>query len=109
MGNLLVGLLLLAVAYVVLGLAYIDGRGHRFRIPYWWSFLLPNRPPDYPGRRYDLVHWHVWRWKLKQLLPLAYWTTYEAETSPGVFDRRELTIWRMWLGRSFNVTRVQVL
>jgi hypothetical protein len=37
------------------------------------------------------------RWYLKQLLPLTYLTTF---TEAG---RRRLCVWRMWLGRCFDV------
>jgi len=41
------------------------------------------------------------KWYLKQLLPLTYWT------SVGKADGRpEFVIWRMWFGRSFDVTRM---
>ena len=37
------------------------------------------------------------KWYLKQLLPLKYDTTF---TENGV---RRLSIWRMWLGRCFDI------
>lgn len=36
-------------------------------------------------------------WYIKQLLPLLYVSTY---TEDG---QRKLAIWRMWLGRCYNV------
>lgn len=45
-------------------------------------------------------------WYLKQLLPLTYWTTYR---EGGVDGPRRLAIWRMWLGRCFDVLDVPVV
>lgn len=42
-------------------------------------------------------------WRLKQLLPLTYWTTYQMDTGQPRF-----VIWRMWFGRCFNVVDVPV-
>lgn len=36
------------------------------------------------------------KWYLKQLLPLKYDSYYKVE------GKKYLSIWRMWLGRSFN-------
>ena len=36
-------------------------------------------------------------WCMKQLLPLIYVTTFKEGGSP------RLSIWRMWLGRCFNI------
>lgn len=41
-------------------------------------------------------------WTAKQLLPLTYRTTY---TEGGV---RRFAVWRMWFGRSFDVTDVAI-
>lgn len=41
-------------------------------------------------------------WYLKQLFPLTYRTTY---TEAGV---RHFTVWRMWLGRCFDVDDVVI-
>jgi hypothetical protein len=41
-------------------------------------------------------------WYLKQLLPLTYWTTYIED------GQRRFCIWRMWLGRSFQIIDVPV-
>ena len=37
------------------------------------------------------------KWYLKQLLPLMYWTTYAEK---GI---DKIVIWRMWFGRCFNI------
>ena len=37
------------------------------------------------------------KWYLKQLLPLTYVTKFTEN------DKRRLCVWRMWLGRCFNV------
>jgi len=37
------------------------------------------------------------RWATKQILPLSYVSEY------GVEGERRLSIWRMWMGRCFNV------
>lgn len=42
-------------------------------------------------------------WRVKQLLPLAYWTKYRTESGQPRF-----AIWRMWMGRCFNVVDVPV-
>ena len=43
------------------------------------------------------------RWMLRQLLPLTYRTTY------GTMDgKTHFCVWRMWLGRVFDVDRVTV-
>jgi hypothetical protein len=39
--------------------------------------------------------------KLRKLLPKTFWTTY------GNMDgSRTFTIWRMWFGRCYDVTRI---
>ena len=42
-------------------------------------------------------------WALKQLLPLTYRTTY------GENGKRYFSVWRMWLGRSFDVETHQIV
>ena len=37
------------------------------------------------------------KWHLKQLLPLIYVSTFVQD------GKRQLCIWRMWLGRCFNI------
>ena len=39
-------------------------------------------------------------WYLKQLFPLTYWTQVGRQDGS-----HEFVIWRMWLGRCFNVAR----
>ena len=48
-----------------------------------------------------IVLWHLApervRWSLKQLLPLHYHTVFVEDGLP------RLSIWRMWMGYSFNI------
>lgn len=44
-----------------------------------------------------------WKWYAKQLLPLTYWTLTGRDGEQNVF-----VIWRMWLGRCFDVVEVKV-
>lgn len=37
------------------------------------------------------------KWLLKQLSPFLYVTTFTED------DKRRLCIWRMWMGRPFNI------
>ena len=41
-------------------------------------------------------------WRLKQLLPLTYWTKYQ------MGDQPRFTIWRMWFGHCFDVVDIPV-
>lgn len=41
-------------------------------------------------------------WALKQLLPFGYCSEY------GTNGRKEVAVWRMWMGRCFAVRRWQV-
>lgn len=43
------------------------------------------------------------KWYVKQTLPLSYWTKVERD------DRLQVVIWRMWLGRCFDVTQFEVV
>jgi len=36
-------------------------------------------------------------WYLKQIIPLTYWSAY------GVDNKRQVSIWKMWFGRCYNV------
>lgn len=42
-------------------------------------------------------------WYIKQLLPFSYWTRYRDEQGQVHFG-----VWRMWLGRCFDITDVVV-
>lgn len=42
------------------------------------------------------------KWYLKQLLPLTYRSNYSVD------GKRQFAVWNMWLGRCYNVTRVNV-
>jgi hypothetical protein len=48
---------------------------------------------------------HATYW-LRQLLPRTYSTTVDHIDDSGIHSY--LVIWRMWLGRCYDVTRVQV-
>lgn len=37
-------------------------------------------------------------WRVRQLFPLVYWTTYHSE------NERRFAIWKMWFGRCYRVT-----
>ena len=37
------------------------------------------------------------KWYFKQIVPLTYISTFRED------DQRKLCIWKMWLGRSFNI------
>ena len=41
-------------------------------------------------------------WSLKQLLPFTYFSEYTTE------GRREVAIWKMWMGRSYSINRWQI-
>ncbi len=41
-------------------------------------------------------------WALKQLIPLTYWSTYESG------GEKYFSIWRMWFGRCFDITKFSV-
>jgi hypothetical protein len=42
-------------------------------------------------------------WYLKQLLPFTYRTYYKEN------DQRHFVVWRMWLGRSFDIDDVMIV
>lgn len=42
-------------------------------------------------------------WHFKQLFPLRYITTYYED------EKRYLTIWNMWFGKSYNIRKYQIL
>lgn len=43
------------------------------------------------------------KWYFKQILPLVYVSTFTEVIAESKEEIRRLCIWRMWLGRSFNV------
>lgn len=43
------------------------------------------------------------RWRLRQLLPLTYRTTYRTQDGSTHFS-----VWRMWFGRVFDVDEVTI-
>ena len=42
-------------------------------------------------------------WYLKQLLPLTYWTKYRTDDG-----HQHFCIWKMWLGRCYNITDIVI-
>jgi len=41
-------------------------------------------------------------WVLKQLIPLTYWTKHQEK------GKKYFTIWKMFLGRSYDVCRMEI-
>jgi hypothetical protein len=46
-------------------------------------------------------------WRLRQLLPLTYRTHYGLVKDDGTVEPH-FCVWRMWMGRSFDITDVVV-
>ncbi|BBL61525.1 hypothetical protein [Methanobrevibacter arboriphilus] len=42
------------------------------------------------------------KWLVKQLLPLSYWTKY------GKNGKCYFVIWRMWFGKSFDIEEFEI-
>ena len=41
-------------------------------------------------------------WMVKQIFPVMYVSTYKQE------DKKKLSIWRMWLGRCYNIRNYEL-
>lgn len=46
--------------------------------------------------------------RIRQLLPLTYRTRYRRVNEDGSIGPEIFCVWRMWLGRCFDVERVEV-
>jgi hypothetical protein len=64
-------------------------------------FRLPIDPKENHMDLRDIIDRPLWT--LKQLFPLTYRTTY------GEGDKRYFSVWRMWLGRCFDVETYQIV
>lgn len=47
-------------------------------------------------------------WYLKQLLPRTYWSLGDHYRPGELAGRRVFTVWRMWLGRCYDVVQVEM-
>lgn len=48
-------------------------------------------------------------WMLKQLLPFMYYSDCLIDSGDGRGDVRTVYIWRMWMGRQFNVKSWEIV
>lgn len=62
-----------------------------------------KRPSDVSRSDWAAWRWQQARWYMRQLLPLSYHSWFKEDDGKTYF-----TTWRMWFGRVFAMTKVEI-